>query len=65
MKVTLPPKFTSQRNGHPFHKTETRTHEYGEIKLMGFPIFSGRFSPFSSIAQEGHKTIRLRITFHF
>jgi len=65
MKETLPPKVTSQRNGHLFHKTETGTHEYGAIKLMEFSIFSGRLSPFSCIAQEGHKIIRLRITFHF
>jgi hypothetical protein len=60
MKETLLPEATSQRNGHPFPKTETDTHEYGTIKLMEFSIFSGRLAPFSYIALEGHKIIRLR-----
>jgi hypothetical protein len=50
MKETLPPKVTSQRNDHPFHKTETGTHEYGAIKLMEFSIFSDRLAPFNCIA---------------
>ena len=65
MKEALPPKVASHLNDHPFHKTETGTHEYGAIKLMEFPIFSGRLAPFICIALEGHKIIRLRITFHF
>jgi hypothetical protein len=50
MKETLPSKVTSQRNGHPFHKSETGTHEYGAIKFTAFFIFSGGFAHFCSIA---------------